>query len=41
MASLCFFVGVVGDKNTIVPDAVNNVLNIHRITLPNGFCLPL
>jgi hypothetical protein len=38
---LGFFVGVVGDPNTIGTDSVNNGLDVHKITLPNGFCLPL
>jgi len=38
---LGLFVGVVGDPNTIVTDSLNNGLNVHKITLPNGFSLQL
>ena len=38
---LGFFVSVVGDPNTIVTDSINNGLDVHKIILPNGFCLPL
>ena len=38
---LGFFVGVIGDANTIVTDSINNGLDVHKITLPNGLCLPL
>ena len=36
-----FFVGVIGDANTIVTDSINNGLDVHKITLPDGRCLPL
>ena len=32
---------MISDADTIITDCVNNVLNVHEITLPNGFCLLL
>jgi hypothetical protein len=41
MICLGFFVGMISDADTIITDCVNNGLNVHEITLPNGFCLLL
>jgi hypothetical protein len=37
MICLGFFVGVVGNADTVITDCVNYVLNVQEISLPNAF----